>query len=443
MANKIKATLFLMLFCCAFMYKPGIAAAQQKPPSKEVLEAEYNKLKKIIEEYPSNLDNRFKFAQIATKLGKAEEAEKNFQYMLRANPRLPRVKLELALLYAKTGKFKKAKGLFEEVLKTRPPENVKKNIDTILAQVNDALKKDVVTFSATLGINRDSNATSAASTGETTFSDVSIPLAQSSLADADSQIFASAGINHLHKFDIDSETWGATLTTNGTFYKTSQETDHNLDLSLVSFKTGPALQLKKLRTSIGVNAYINLITLNSFKYIKTRGGEFVLRYAHNPKLVFDYAWAHEYRKFANSPSVVTNVNRTGNAYQHKLGATYIFTPKDIFNVSTIWRSEEARNEEFGNDQLTLSGSYTRQLPYDMALNILGTFKKTHYNDTDPLVSSTTLRNDRERSMTFSLIKKLPKNVTVTGGYQYKNVTSNIQNYDYFNHRFSGAIGWTF
>ena len=72
----------------------------------------------------------------------------------------------------------------------------------------------------------------------------------------------------------------------------------------------------------------------------------------------------------------------------------------------IWRNEEARNKAFGNDQANLSLSYTRQFPYDISLNVLTNIKMTHYNDFDTSVSSTKLRNDRERGITFTLAKKL-------------------------------------
>jgi len=419
------------------------AEPSQSPARQKASEEELAKIKEKMEANPRNLDAYFAYGRMATQLGKFDEAEKAFQHMLDANPRLPRVKLEMGILYIKKGELKNAKELFEEVLKTNPPEQVKKNVESVLAQVNDGLKKDRIIVSTSFGLNYDKNATSAASSNSNTVSDTSLPLTEGSLADSDGQAFGTASIIHLHKFDIESKDWGMILTTIGTLYKSIQGTEHQLDITLGSVKTGPTFTLNNYNTQIGIAAGKSVISLNSDVYMVTPSGEFTLKYAPIKELSFDYGYSYEYRKFANSPTALTNVNRTGNAYQHKVGATYMFTEKDLFNGSVTWRNEEARSNEFGNDQTQLTFGYTRQLPYDLALNILGNFKMTHYNDLDTTISSKILRRDKERSITFTLSKKLSNSVTMSGGYQYKNVTSNIENYDYFNNRLSWAVGWTF
>ncbi len=427
-----------------------VAPQPPVPPTKEQIkaqkaqmEAQLVDIKRAMDEDPQNLDNFFNYAKLASVLGKGEEAEGAYLHMLSVNPELHRVKLELGLLYTGMGRLKEAKALFEEVLKTNPPEQVQKNINTILTTVDKGLKPDIISISAAMGINRDSNANSAASTGETTYNDISLPLQANSTADEDVQTFATTSITHMHKFDVDSNDYGVNLISSGTLYRTYQDTEHGLEISLGSARTGPTLDLKKLKTQFGVAGTKSVISLDSHVYLKTTAGDFTIKYAPLNNLIFDYGYTYEYRKFANSPTVNTNVDRTGNAYQHKIGATYAFTPLDLFNASIIWRDEAARNDAFGNDQAGFTGSYTRQLPYDFSVNIMGNIKMTHYSDLDTTISSDLLRNDRERSTTLTLAKKLPRNITATVGYQYKNVTSNIQNYDYVNHRFSGAVGWAF
>jgi len=400
-------------------------------------------LQEEAEQNPDNLDAYFSLARLSEKLGEAEIAEKAYLHMLEKQPKLDRVRLDLGLLYVKTGKLEKSKAIFEEVLAKNPPEKVKENITNILARVNNALKKNIISGSVSFGVNRDSNATSAASTGETTFSDISIPLAANSTAKEDAQYFASASLTHIRKFDTNSKNWGATFNTTGTYYKTSQTTEHQLDISLASLKAGPTFNINKLKSQISATGSISLIYLNSFKYIKTRGGDLTLKYAPTNKLIFDNTVTYEYRKYSNNPTTSTNTDRTGNAYQNKLGATYVLTDKDILSSSITWRNESAREARNALDQINFTIGYTRQLPYDMALNALAGFKRTHYDDLDTTISSTILRRDLEKTFTLTLAKKLPKNVTLTTSYQYKNSNSNIQNFTYDNHRVSGAVGWSF
>jgi tetratricopeptide (TPR) repeat protein len=412
-------------------------------PEQRKAHKELSILKQKIAETPNNLDAYFSLAKLAEKLGEPETAEDAYKHMLDKQPKLGRVKLDLGLLYVKTGKFKQAKSLFEEVLKEDPPEKVKENINNILSQVNQAMKKHIISGSVSFGINRDSNATSAASTGETTFSDISIPLAENSTAKEDAQWFGTTSLSHIYKFDNNnSKIWSATYNTTGTLYKTSQTTEHQLDIGLASLKTGPFLNLNRLKTQIGIQGGISIINLNSFKYLKTRSGHFSVKYAPTNKLIFDNTATYEYRYFYNSPTAI-NTGRTGNAYQDKLGVTYILTDKDILTSSITWRNESAREAKNAFDQINFSLGYTRQLPYDIAANALATFKSTHYDDFDTTISSTILRRDLEKTLTLTLAKRLRENITLTTSYQYKNANSNIQNFTYDNHRVSGAIGWSF
>lgn len=412
------------------------------PPA--ITENDLKQMKTEAEANPNNLDLYFNYAKAATVLGKADEAEFAYKHMLEINPNLPRVKLDLGLLYGKTGRFKEAKALLEEVLQTNPPEAVKNNINNLLADINKAMKKDKLLIAVSFGINNDSNANSAASTGETTFNEISIPLSANSKRQTDTQEFGLLSLTHLHKFEVPNNNFDLALNSNTTFYRTNQTSEHNLDLSMVSVKTGPMLTYKPWKAQMGFNLGVSQIVLNSTKYLKTRSGDLVFKYAPRDDLIFDSTTTYEYRKFANSPSVRTNTSRTGNAYQEKLGATYALTPKDIFSANVTWRVEDApRADYYGMHQTGYTGSYTRILPYDISLNLSGTFKESFYNAPDPTINDSVMRHDRERSFGLTFSKKFPKNITFTTGYQYKNSTSNIQNYDYVNHRISAAISWAF
>ncbi len=421
----------------------NVQPTQQPALTVEELKKNFEAMKQQRKSNPKDMNLNFNFAQIAFQLGQFKDAEEAYRQMLDVDPNLGRVKLDLGLIYARTARFKEAKKVFEDVLATNPPEEVKKNINSVLTNIDKALKPDVFSLSASMGINRDSNATSAASTGENTYSNISIPLSSSSTAHRDTQFFVTTSGSHTHKFDIDSDTYGLSHTSTLTFYRTYQDTEHGLDLRLLSAKTGPTLELKKIRTQIGLSGSYSLIELNSEHYMTDPSGDLLIRYAVNDRLLLDTTTTYEYRKFSNSPTVTTYTNKTGNAIQDKVGVTFLMTPTDMLNGNVTWRKEEAASDEFGNTQVGFSAGYTHQFPLGIAANVTGAYKETEYNGVDATITSSVVRQDKERSVSFMLAKKLPKNITLTGGYQYKNVYSNIQNYDYVNHRFSTAVGWTF
>jgi tetratricopeptide (TPR) repeat protein len=417
---------------------------QQTPmPAPAATEETLAEFDAQIKENPNNLDAQFNYASIASQLGKVKEAENAYLSMLKINPQLHRVKLDLALLYMRAGKFKQSKTLFEQVLATNPPKEVQQNINLMLANVNNALKTDIFSGSVSIGYNHDSNANSASSSGQITYSNISIPLDSTSSSQADGQIVQTASLSHLHKFDIDSDFWGASLTTTGVFYRTSQLNINSLDLILYSIKTGPTIDLKKLKMQVGMSYNLSYITLASVDYMRSPSYDFTIKYAPLANLILDYDLTIEDRKFSNSVNSPDNVAHNGTAYQHKIGVTYAVTQKDIVNTTATWRNESARSDYLGLDQINLTTSYIRVLPYNMSLNSSVGYKKTDYNDVDSSISTTKVRSDMETTMGFTLSKQLPKNINLSIGYQYKNAKSNLENYTYADHRFMSSMGWSF
>lgn len=422
---------------------PEVVSQQPAQMTEEQAKQKFVDLKKEIDGGTQNMDTYFEYAQIATAIGENKEAVKAYNYMLAQDTQLHRIKLELALVYARMEEFKDSKQLFDSVLATNPPEAVKKNIETVMVVVNNGLKKNVFSGSVSTGYNLDSNANSAASSGQATFVDTSIPLSVGSTASRDGHFYASTSLSHLYKFDLDSDLYRLTYETTGTLYKTYQDTENILDLGLASLKTGPAIEIPDIKTKFGLNGTESIIDLNGNRYLKTRSWESNFNYAMRNNLLINGAYSYEYRKFINTPTATTYTDRSGNANQQTLGVTYALTPIDILNATAIWRYESAASDIYGNTQVGLIGSYTRQLPWDLTFNTLLGFRKTNYHQPDPIVSAAMLRHDRERSMTYTLAKKMPHNITATTSYQYKNVTSNIQNNDYDNNRYSVGLGWAF
>lgn len=411
--------------------------------SLEETQARFKELKRQIEKGTYNLDVYFEYAQLATSLGENKKAISAYEHMLSLDPSLQRVKLELALVKMRSGKLKQAKLLFTEVLNTNPPEAVQTNIKQALSIVDKGLRKDIFSGSVTVGYNIDTNGNSAASTGRTTFVNTDIPLTTASRAQRDGQMFAVATLTHLHKFDFDKDFYRVALETTGTLYRTHQDTEVALDIGLASLKIGPTIEFPDYGTKLSLSGTTSIIDLDANKYLRSRSIDLGATKTIGDKILLTGTYTHEYRIFINTPTVSTYSDRTGTAQQQAVSVTYAMTPKDVFNVTTTWRQEFAVDDIYSNRQESVSGSYIRVLPKDFTFNTLLGFRHTKYLKADTLISSGILRNDRERTMSFGLSKKLKHNVTTSLGYQYKNVTSNIQNYDYYNHRYSATLGWAF
>src|SRR3984885_10419331 len=87
---------------------------------------------------PSNLDVTFAYADVSAQLGDNEAAVAALERMLLFNPNLPRVDLELGVLYFRMGSFEAAQTYFDKAKSFNPPQEVTARVDEYLAKIHTA-----------------------------------------------------------------------------------------------------------------------------------------------------------------------------------------------------------------------------------------------------------------------------------------------------------------
>ncbi|MBU4127791.1 MAG: tetratricopeptide repeat protein [Proteobacteria bacterium] len=103
------------------------------------------------------MDIMFWIGTSAMEIGKTELAIQKFQKMLSIDPKLHRVRLELAATYFKTGRYKEARRELEVVQAAAPPPGVQKNIENLLAAIEERTKKVFWNARASQGVLVDDN----------------------------------------------------------------------------------------------------------------------------------------------------------------------------------------------------------------------------------------------------------------------------------------------
>ena len=114
----------------------GIGSASADPPvvPDTDLRAEADALFKHLLAKPNDLDAAFRFSEIETKLGDYEAAIGALERMLFYNPNLPRVQLELGLLYFKLHSYEMAKSYFNAALASPDtPQDVRDQVAKFLS----------------------------------------------------------------------------------------------------------------------------------------------------------------------------------------------------------------------------------------------------------------------------------------------------------------------
>ena len=124
-----------------------------------VANPEYDAMFAQVLREPANLDLSFRFAEIATAAGDYEAAIGALERMLSYNPALPRVRLELGILYFRLGSYEMARSYLAGALAGAdvPPE-VRARVEPFLFEIDRPPRHDTVERFGQLGVRFQTNA---------------------------------------------------------------------------------------------------------------------------------------------------------------------------------------------------------------------------------------------------------------------------------------------
>ena len=175
------------------------------------------------------MDIIFWLASAAAGAGEIELSIKKYREMLAVDKGLHRVRLELANVYFRAGRYQEAQQELETVLEAKPPEGVKNNVERLLAAIEEKTRRLFTNMRVSLGIQKDGNV-SAGPDGEfinVTGGGVIGPLTNTQKKLKDWVSTANFAGNALYDF---GEKSGWMWNTTGSFYQT-----HNLSYPLFDY----------------------------------------------------------------------------------------------------------------------------------------------------------------------------------------------------------------
>ena len=156
---------FFILFIVWGFYSQTVVAVNVTPAITDPKLIEETNLQRekifaqLIED-PTNLDFLFKYANLSILLGDLEAAISVFEQMLIYEPDLPRIRLELGVLYFRLNAYPSAKLYLNSVKKYDAPEEVLKKVDSFLDSIVEAERDFVHQHVLSMGLTRSSNANS-------------------------------------------------------------------------------------------------------------------------------------------------------------------------------------------------------------------------------------------------------------------------------------------
>ncbi|MSO65265.1 MAG: tetratricopeptide repeat protein [Alphaproteobacteria bacterium] len=221
----------------ALSFTPSRSWAQQTPGTDAQLAEDYDQAFQELFRDPGNLDKSFRFAELAVRRENFEAAISALERMLLVDPDLPRVRLELGVLYFRLGSFEIARSYLQPVLDTpNVPDDVRQRVKTFLTEVNNRLTRSRFSGGLSAGYRFADNANTGPSSTGVLASGVPAELDQQFTNKSDINYFASVQINHFYDFLTQNND---TFETSLTVYGSKQRRQRQLDTVFGELTSGP------------------------------------------------------------------------------------------------------------------------------------------------------------------------------------------------------------
>jgi tetratricopeptide (TPR) repeat protein len=430
----------LLLLAAGGVGSSAAAEPISAPDTKlESVDTDYNALFQQSFARPLDLDLAFHLAQVATQRGDYEAAIGALERMLFYNPNLPRVRLELGVLYFKLGSYAMARSYFMSAI-ARPdaPPEVKEKVNQFLAEIDRRLSPHQLTAFFQSGFRYQTNA-NAGPNGLLVKAIGQDAVLNSQFAKApDWNWFGLVGINYAYELQNGN---GDALEVGLTGYDAQQFRFRQFDLGLVEIQAGPRLGFRSPLipgASLKFYGIGTAVNLAEAPYYSGLGGGVSTRLPLGVALI-EPSVEFRPRRFEDSSTYPTASQLTGTLVTTAVVAEVPLPYSLALAVRGAYDSNRTSDPAFGFN------SYNRWAA-DAALPIPWNFdwknftlhlvvaptagvSRTPYAMPNPIVSPTVTRLDREWHVGIIFDVSPSATFGIRTQVQYSRTDSTLPNYD--------------
>ncbi|WP_378943122.1 tetratricopeptide repeat protein [Mesorhizobium sp. ANAO-SY3R2] len=370
--------------------RPPRAAAGDVEP----IEARRAALFQVMLDDPGNLDAAFEYAALSSQVGDLEGAIATLERMLIFAPGLPRLQLELGVLYFRLGAYGTAGIYFDAAVSNGDvPEEVRNKVSEYQAAI--ASQNDASSFSGSFGIGLryQSNANGGPASAIVNLNGLDFVLSEDARKAPDLNGFISGDFQGVFDLEAQGAEFKVNLRTYGEGYLKHDE----LNLAYAELAAGPSFDLNRF----GLEGYtLDLYGIAGGGILAgdplTSGLGAGVFLGVRPTLDWFYGLRGEYRheRFYDSDANPTLSDNSGDRFQGQLVSSYRLSDRltlDLAGTVDRFEAETARNTFWqvgGMAGLTiLYESPLARLPAPWSLSITNQIQRRNYDAADPMVSS--------------------------------------------------------
>jgi tetratricopeptide (TPR) repeat protein len=430
----------------------GVAFAQGPVNASVDQEREYDAAFQEMLRRPADLEVLFKFATIATKTGDYEGAISALERMLLVNPDLPRVRLELAVLYYRLGSFEVSRTYLEAVLASPniQPE-VRARAEQYLAEVEKRNSRSRFVGEAFAGVRYQSNANLGPPTSSVRLFGQTANLNNSAIGTADWGVVSSGYVRHI--YDLGGQDRGQ-LETQLTGYANRQFQLSTANVSILDLTSGPRFQAFQgifEDVTIKPMGLLGFIWVNDQPYYGSYGSGVEVGSLLADKLRNTTNFVYRRLMYQDSWYLPTNNVYTGNEYSANTTFQYALT--EVIALFANTNVQRYMTDNFAQYSYLVGGVgggmqfrfadplFKSQLPWTISLS--ANVQWWGYDQADPIIDPGVVRqqNDTILNVTLSVPFDDRTTMTVSGGRFVR--SSNIPNYEFTNNSFLMGVSWRF
>lgn len=414
-----------------------LAASGGAQYNAAALKQEYEALFQRVLRDPANLDLSFRFAEVATRLGDYEAAVGALERMAFYNPNLPRVKLELGVLYFRLGSYQMARSYFTSATEgSDVPADVRGRVDSFVREIDRRLAATQWSVFAQAGLRYQTNANAGPSSPLIRAAGQDAVLDQQFVKRPDWNAFGLVGVRHVYDFENQrGDVWETGL---GGYYA-RQFKFERLNLGLIEINTGPRFALAPdAWPGLGIRPYAlaNVATLGDAPYLGTVGGGLSIAMPFSRGIVVEPFIEYRDRTFLNSRDYPTASDQSG-----QLWTAGLLAQGDLWGPAVRWQARlagarnDARRGFNAYDQISADLAFPIEFdglwPGTRKWTLLPTvgWSQTTYDQPNFIVDPFVRRKDREWRVGALLDAQIHDWFGLALQVQYTVVNSNLRNYD--------------
>lgn len=426
--------------------------AQQVPDS--TLEQQFERAFQQMLRNPSDLDNTFRYAELAIRIGDYEAAISALERMLLFNPDLPRVRLELGVLYFRLGSYAIARTYLQRALEgDNVPDDVRARVATYLDEIDKRTSRHRFSGSIYGGARWQSNANAGPSRSAITLLDNNnVQLGGEFTEKTDWNLFASTSVRYTYDPQLQT---GEVMQADLLVYVAEQFEQGQLDLVFTELKVGPRAQLwPEMVQGLSFRPYVvgQHTRLDDNAYFYAAGAGINLAKQFSPLIGAEANLEHVYKNYDPSASRPAANGQDGGETELRVDVNFALSPTSVLSFGASARDEDAKTDLFGNVEYLLTTSYTLNyavplegLPGNRWTSSLSLTRIwTDYKEADPVISpSGEKRDDKEWRVSFLTSVPLTEAWALIATLQHTTVDSNFKNFTYQNSSASLGLSWRF